>query len=79
MKHQDAGVQDYFGGSVLEARAGGSANPGGRGNPVTIYELEVCFDSLATAAFTGETTLNELVKTNSTLTSSIMELVATDT
>ena len=37
------------------------------------------FDSLAMAAATGKTTLDELVNTNSTLTSFIVELAATNT
>ena len=53
--------------------------PGGRGTPVKIDELEGCFDSLATAATTGKKKLDELVKTNSTLTSSITELAAMNT
>ena len=79
VKRQSAGVQDQFGGAVLEARTGGAATPGGRGTPVTIDELEGCFDSLATAASTGKSTLDELVKANSALTSSIAELAATNT
>ena len=41
--------------------------------------FKVCFDILATAATTGKTMLDELVKTNSTLTSSIAELAAMNT
>ena len=36
VKRQAADGQDQFGGAVLEAHAGGSATPGGRGTPVTI-------------------------------------------
>ena len=79
MNHQASGGQDQFGRYVLEAGAGGAANPGRRGTPVTIYELEGCFDSLVTASTTGKTTLDELVNTNSTLTSSIAELSETNT
>ena len=79
MKRQAAGGQDHFGGAVLEARAGGAATPGGIGTPVTMDELEGCFDSLAATASTGITTMDELVKTNSTLTSPISELAATNT
>ena len=39
VKRQAAGGQDQFGGSVIEARAGGAATPGRRGTPVTIDEL----------------------------------------
>ena len=39
VKRQAAGVQDQFGGSVIEWRVGGAANPGRRGTPVTIDEL----------------------------------------
>ena len=76
VKRQAAGGQDQFVGTVLEVHAGGSATPVGRVTPLTIDELEGCFCSLATATTTGETTLDELVKTNSTLTSSIAELAA---
>ena len=79
MKRQAEGGQYQFGWAVLEARAGGSATPGGRVTPVTIDELEGYFDSLATAATTGKTMLDYLVKINSTLTSSIAELAATKT
>ena len=79
VKRQAAGGQDQFGGAVLEARAGVASTPGGRGTPVTIDELEGCFDSLATAEITGKTTLDKLVETNYTLTSSITELAATNT
>ena len=79
MKLQAAVGQDQFGGAALEARAGGAANPDGKGTPVTIDELEGFFYSLAVASTTGKTTLDELVKNNSTLTSSISELAATNT
>ena len=79
VKSQDIGGQDQFGGSVIEERAGVAVTPGGRGIHVTIDELEGCFDSLSTSASTGKTTLDELVKTNTTLTSSIAELAAMNT
>ena len=79
MKRQAAGGQDQFVGDVLKAGAGGAAAPDRRVTPSTIDELEGCFDSLATAATTGKTMLDELVKNNSTLTSSIAELAATNT
>ena len=78
MKLQAAGGQDQFGGALLKAGSGGAADPGGRGNPVTIDKLECFFDSLAAAAATGKTVLHELVNTNSTLTSSIADLSATN-
>ena len=79
MKCQAAGRQDQFLGSVLKARERGGATTGRRGTPVTIYELEGCFDSLATAATTEKTTLDEFIKTNSTLTSSIAGLADMET
>ena len=79
MKRQAAGGQDQFGGAVLGAGAWGDAAPYRRVTSVTIDELEGCFDGLATAETTGKTTLDELVKTNFTLTSSIAELAATNT
>ena len=79
MKRQAAGRQDQFGGAVLKTGAGGSAPPGGRETPVTIDESESCFDSLVTSAKRGKTTLGELVRTNSTLTSSIAELATRNT
>ena len=78
-KHQAVGGRDQFGGAVLRAGVGGAAAPGGGGSPVTIDELEGCFDSLATATTTGKSMLDELVKSNSTLTLSIAELTATST
>ena len=54
VKRQAAGGQDHFGGAVLKARSGGSATPSRRGTPVTIDQLEGCFDSLATSATTGK-------------------------
>ena len=79
LNRQAAGRQDHFGGAVLGAGAGGAAAPGRRVRPVTIDELEGCFDILATEATTGKTTLDELVKTNSTLNSSITELATANT
>ena len=79
VKRQAADGHDQFGGDVLKVRKGGDATPGRRGTRVTIDELEGYFHSLATAAKTGKTTLDDLVKTNSTLTSSIAELSATNT
>ena len=79
VKRQAAGGHDQFGGYVLEARTRGAETPVGRVTPVTIDESEGCFDSLATAATTGKMMLDELVKTNSTLDSSIAELAATNT
>ena len=79
VKRQAASGRDQFGGSVLGAGTGGSADPGGGGTPVKIDELEGCFDSLYTDETTGKSTLDELVKSNSTLTSSIAELTMTNT
>ena len=45
VKRQAAGGQKQFGRAVLKVRAGGAANPSRRGTPVTIDELEDCFDS----------------------------------
>ena len=59
MKRQAAGVNDHFGGAVLEACAGGAVTPGRRGTPVTIDELEGCFDSLSKAETTGKTMLDK--------------------
>ena len=79
MKREAAGGHDQFGGSLLKARARGAEKPVGRVTPVTFDELEGCFDSLDTEATTWKTTLDELVKTNFALTSSIAELAATNT
>ena len=78
MKHQAAGGRDQVGGALIREGAGGAADSGRGGTPITIDKLEGCFDSLDTAATTGEITLDELVKINSTLTSSIVELTATN-
>ena len=77
VKRQVASGQDQFGVAVIEARAGGDVTPGRRGTPVIIDELEVCFYSLYIVATTRKKTLDELVNTNSTLTSSIIYLAAT--
>ena len=79
MKCQAAVIQDQFGEAMIRAGAGGSAAPGGRGTPITIDELEGYFDIMATAETAGKTTLDELIKTNSNLTSSISELATTNT
>ena len=55
-KRQAAGGRDQFGVAVLGADAGGDAAPGGGGNPVTIDEIEGCFDSLDADATTGKAT-----------------------
>ena len=79
MERQAAGGKDRFVGAVLKAHAGRAATSGGIGTSVTIDELEGCFDSLETTETTGKIKLDELVKTNSTLTSSIAELAAKNT
>ena len=78
MKRQAAVGRDQFGGDVLRAGTEVATAPGGGGTPVIIYEIEGCFDRLATAATTGKSTLNELVKANSTLILSIAELTTTN-
>ena len=79
VKRQAAGGRNQFGGAVLGVGAGGSADPGRGWTPVTMDELEGCFDSLATDANTEKATWDELVKANSSLTLSIVELTATKT
>ena len=79
MERQAAGGKDRFVGAVLKAHAGRAATSGGIGTSVTIDELEGCFDSLETTETTGKIKLDELVKTKSTLTSSIAELAAENT
>ena len=57
---------------------GGAKPPAGRPYPVTLDELEGCFDSLAGAAVTGKETLDELVKSNATLAKAITALTETN-
>ena len=50
----------------------------GRPTPATVEDLEGCFDSLAGVAVTGKGVLEELVKSNSSLTITIATLTETN-
>ena len=68
-----------FGGAALQVNS--SDNQGGDANedkkPVTMDDLEGCFDSLASAAVTGKDTLDTLTKSNAVLTKTNAEMSAT--
>ena len=77
-------VEQFGGASNVGAHSdgggsgGGCKPPAGRPYPVTLNELEGCFGSLAGAAVTGTETLDELVKSNATLSKSIAALTETN-
>ena len=52
----------------------GKEPPAGRPTPATVEDLEGCFDSQAGVAVTGKGVLEELVKTNASLTITIATL-----
>ena len=59
---------EQFVGAAIGGAGRGKEPPTGRPIPVTLDELEGCFDSLDTTAVTGKDTLDELVKSNAALT-----------
>ena len=60
--------------TALTAQANGKIVP--KKEPVTLEELEGCFDSLATAAVTGKDSIGALLKNNSLLAKTNTELSA---
>ena len=68
-----------FGGAVTEQSEATEDEDCAPGTtpPVTLDDLEGCFDSLAAAAVTGNDVLEQLVKSNTTLTKTKYELSAT--
>ena len=75
------GKGEKFGGAAIQGLAlpseGGCETPAGRPTPATLEEAKGCFDSLAGVVATDSATLDELVKTNATLTSTNSTLTAT--
>ena len=76
---------DQFGGAATSGArgtsgdiSGGAEPPASRPYPVTLNELEGCFDNLEGAAVTGKDTLDELVKSNMTLSKAIADLTETN-
>ena len=72
VKHMVAGNVEQFGGAAVGGAlgSGGAEPPTGRPAPVTLGNLEGCFDSLAVTAVTGKDMLDELVKAIASLTKS---------
>ena len=59
---------------MLCGAVGGKEPPAGRPTPATVEDLEGCFDSLAGVAVTRKGVLEELVKSNASLTITIATL-----
>ena len=65
---------EQLGGAALGGAVGGKELPAGYPTPATVEDLKVCFDSLAGVAVTGKGVLEELVKSNASLTITIATL-----
>ena len=65
---------EQFGGTALGGAVRGKEPPAGRPTPATVEYLEGCFGSLTGVAVTGKGVLEELVKSNASLTISIATL-----
>ena len=63
-----------FGSAELGGAVGGKEPPAGRPATATVEDLEGYFDSLAGIAVTGKGVLEELVKSNASLTITIATL-----
>ena len=74
IKRKTGGDVEQFVGVAIGSAGRGEEPPTGCPTPVTLDELEVCFDSLASAAVTGKETLDELVKSNASLTKKVATL-----
>ena len=70
---------ERFGGAALGGASRGKEPPAERPTPATVEDLEGCFDSLAGVAMTGKGVLEELVKSNASLTITITTLTDTNT
>ena len=77
-------LKQFGGAATSGARGTGGCSGGGAEpptcclSPVTLDELEGCFDSLAGVAVTGKETLDELVKDNANLAKAITSLTETN-
>ena len=65
---------EQFGGAALGGDVGGKEPRAGRPTSTTVEDLEGCLDSLAGVAATGKGVLEELVKSNVSLTINISTL-----
>ena len=65
---------EQFGGAALGGAVGGKKHPAGCPTPATVEDLEGYFDNLTGVAVTGKGVLEELVKSNASLTITIATL-----
>ena len=75
-----AGVKEaeQLGGAALGSAGRGKEPPAGRPAPLTVEDLEGCFDSLAGVAETGKVVLEEMANSNASLTNTIATLTDTN-
>ena len=69
---------EQFGGAALGCAGGMEEPPVGHPAPATVEDLQVFFDSLTGVAVTGKGVLEELVKSNASLTITIATLTDTN-
>ena len=69
---------EQFGGAALGGASGGKEIPVGRPTPATVEDLEGYFESLVGVAVTGKGVLEEMVKSNASLTITIATLTDTN-
>ena len=73
---QEGGKEaEQFGGAALGGAVGGKEPLAGHPTLATVEDLEGCFDSLAGVAVTVKGVLEELVKSNASLTITIATLI----
>ena len=65
---------EQFSGAALGGAVGGEEPPSGRPTPDNVKDLEGCFNILTGVAVTGNGVLEELVKSNASLTITISTL-----
>ena len=65
---------EQFGGAAIDNAGSREEPPKGRPTPVTLDELEVCFNNLASSDVTGNDTLDELVKSNASIDKTVATL-----
>ena len=65
---------EQFGGAALVSAVRGKEPPAGRQTPATVEDLEGCFGSLSDIVVTNKGVLEELVKSNVSLTITIATL-----
>ena len=76
---QEGGKEaEQFGGAELCGAVGRKEPCAGRPTPATVEDLEGCFDSLEGVAGTGKGVLEELEKSNASLTITIATLTDTN-